>query len=182
EEMLAAGNSTFYKVENGVRKFYDKESKQYQPVSGVENFIILDNLRASGKVLWKNAGASVIDLGDGILNVEFHSKMNSLGTDVIQGLLKGVELAENGYRGLVVGNDAPNFSAGANLGLVYMQALEQEFDELNMMIQQFQQAMMRMRYSSIPVVGTPHGLTLGGGCELNLHCDRVVASAESYIG
>jgi 3-hydroxyacyl-CoA dehydrogenase len=183
EEMLAAGNQTFYKVNaSGVREFYDKESQQYQPVAGVENFIILDNLRASGKVLWKNAGASVIDLGDGILNVEFHSKMNSLGTDVIQGLLKGVELAEAGYRGLVVGNDAPNFSAGANLGLVYMQALEQEFDELNMMIQQFQQAMMRMRYSSIPVVGTPHGLTLGGGCELNLHCDRVVASAESYIG
>ncbi|WP_223648716.1 3-hydroxyacyl-CoA dehydrogenase/enoyl-CoA hydratase family protein [Hymenobacter psoromatis] len=182
EEMLAAGNQTFYKVENGTRKFYDKASKAYQPVAGVENFIILDNLRASGKVLWKNAGASVIDLGDGILNVEFHSKMNSLGTDVIQGLLKGVEMAEAGYRGLVVGNDAPNFSAGANLGLVYMQALEQEFDELNMMIQQFQQAMMRMRYSSIPVVGTPHGLTLGGGCELNLHCDKVVASAESYIG
>ncbi|RZK43277.1 MAG: 3-hydroxyacyl-CoA dehydrogenase/enoyl-CoA hydratase family protein [Hymenobacter sp.] len=181
-EMLAAGHQTFYKVENGVRKFYDKESQQYQPVAGVENFIILDNLRASGKVLWKNAGASVIDLGDGILNVEFHSKMNSLGTDVIQGLLKGVELAEAGYRGLVVGNDGPNFSAGANLGLVYMQALEQEFDELNLMIQQFQQAMMRMRYSSIPVVGTPHGLTLGGGCELNLHCDKVVASAESYIG
>ncbi|MGI4742203.1 MAG: 3-hydroxyacyl-CoA dehydrogenase/enoyl-CoA hydratase family protein [Janthinobacterium lividum] len=181
-EMLAAGNQTFYKVEAGVRKFYDKESQQYQPVAGVENFIILDNLRASGKVLWKNAGASVIDLGDGILNVEFHSKMNSLGTDVIQGLLKGVELAENGYRGLVVGNDGPNFSAGANLGLVYMQALEQEFDELNLMIQQFQQAMMRMRYSSIPVVGTPHGLTLGGGCELNLHCDKVVSSAEAYIG
>ncbi|GAB3581234.1 3-hydroxyacyl-CoA dehydrogenase/enoyl-CoA hydratase family protein [Hymenobacter daeguensis] len=182
EEMLAAGNATFYKVEDGVRKFYDQASQSYQAIPGVENFIILDNLRASGKVLWKNAGASVIDLGDGILNVEFHSKMNSLGTDVIQGLLKGVEMAEAGYRGLVVGNDAPNFSAGANLGLVYMQALEQEFDELNMMIQQFQQAMMRMRYSSIPVVGTPHGLTLGGGCELNLHCDRVVAAAESYIG
>jgi len=182
EEMLTAGHSTFYEVEDGVRKFYDQASQSYQAIPGVENFIILDNLRASGKVLWKNAGASVIDLGDGILNVEFHSKMNSLGTDVIQGLLKGVEMAEAGYRGLVVGNDAPNFSAGANLGLVYMQALEQEFDELNMMIQQFQQAMMRMRYSSIPVVGTPHGLTLGGGCELNLHCDRVVAAAESYIG
>ena len=183
EEMLAAGHQTFYRVtEAGVREFYDIASKSYQPVPGVENFIILDNLRASGKVLWKNAGASVIDLGDGILNVEFHSKMNSLGQDVILGLLKGVEMAEAGYRGLVVGNDAPNFSAGANLGLVYMQALEQEFDELNMMIQQFQQAMMRMRYSSIPVVGTPHGLTLGGGCELNLHCDRVVAAAESYIG
>jgi 3-hydroxyacyl-CoA dehydrogenase len=182
EEMLAAGNSTFYKVEDGMRKFYDQASQSYQAIPGVENFIILDNLRASGKVLWKNAGASVIDLGDGILNVEFHSKMNSMGTDVIQGLLKGVELAEAGYRGLVVGNDAPNFSAGANLGLVYMQALEQEYDELNLMIQQFQQAMMRMRYSSIPVVGTPHGLTLGGGCELNLHCDRVVAAAETYMG
>ena len=183
EKMLAAGHTTFYKVtEGGVRQFYDIASKSYQAVPGVENFIILDNLRASGKVLWKNSGASVIDLGDGILNVEFHSKMNSLGTDVIQGLLKGVEMAEAGYRGLVVGNDAPNFSAGANLGLVYMQALDQDFDELNMMIQQFQQAMMRMRYSSIPVVGTPHGLTLGGGCELNLHCDRVVAAAESYIG
>ena len=133
-------------------------------------------------MVWKNAGASVVDLGDGILNVEFHSKMNALGQDVILGLLKGVELAENGYRGLVVGNDAPNFSVGANLGLVYMQALEQEFDELNMMVQQFQQAMMRMRYSSIPVIGTPHGLTLGGGCELNLHCDRVVAAAETYLG
>ncbi|OON70587.1 3-hydroxyacyl-CoA dehydrogenase/enoyl-CoA hydratase family protein [Hymenobacter sp. CRA2] len=182
EEMLAAGNTTFYKVEGGVKKYYDAESKSYQPIPGVENFVVLDNLRASGKVVWKNAGASVIDLGDGILNVEFHSKMNALGSDVIQGLLKGVEIAEKDFRGLVVGNDAPNFSAGANLGLVYMFALEQDYDELNMMIAQFQQAMMRMRYSSIPVVGAPHGLTLGGGCELNLHCDRVVAAAESYIG
>ncbi|WP_046244848.1 3-hydroxyacyl-CoA dehydrogenase/enoyl-CoA hydratase family protein [Hymenobacter terrenus] len=183
EEMLAAGNQSFYKVDaSGIRQFYDIESKSYQAIPGVENFIILDSLRASGKVLWKNAGASVVDLGDGILNVEFHSKMNSLGTDVIEGLLRGVDMAEKGYRGLVVGNDGPNFSAGANLGLVYMQALEQEFDELNLMIQQFQNAMMRMRYSSIPVVGAPHGLTLGGGCELNLHCDRVVAAAESYIG
>ena len=133
-------------------------------------------------MLWKNAGASVLDLGDGILNVEFHAKMNAIGSDVIQGLMKGVDMAEKGYRGLVVGNDAPNFSAGANLGLVYMFALEQDYDELNLMIAQFQQAMMRMRYSSIPVVGAPHGLTLGGGCELNLHCDRVVAAAETYMG
>ncbi|UOQ73803.1 3-hydroxyacyl-CoA dehydrogenase/enoyl-CoA hydratase family protein [Hymenobacter cellulosilyticus] len=183
EEMLAAGNSTFYKVsEQGVKQFYDVESKSYQAIPGVENFIILDNLRATGKVLWKNVGASVIDLGDGILNVEFHSKMNTLGSDVIQGLMKGVDMAEQGYRGLVVGNDAPNFSAGANLGLVYMYALDQEYDEINMMIAQFQNAMMRMRYSSIPVVGTPHGLALGGGCELNLHADKVVAVAETYMG
>ncbi len=182
-EMLAAGHSTFYQVSAaGVRQYYDLRTKSYQPIPGVENFIILDNLRASGKVLWKNAGASVLDLGDGILNVEFHSKMNALGQDVVEGILKGVEMAENGYRGLVIGNDAPAFSAGANLGLVYMQAVEQEFDELNLMIAQFQNAMMRLRYSSIPVVGAPHGLALGGGCELNLHCDRVVAAAETYMG
>ncbi|AII51536.1 3-hydroxyacyl-CoA dehydrogenase/enoyl-CoA hydratase family protein [Hymenobacter sp. APR13] len=183
EEMVAAGHTAFYKVsEAGVKQFYDIESKSYQAIPGMENFIILDNMRATGKVLWKNAGASVLDMGDGILNVEFHSKMNALGSDVIQGLLKGVELAEKDFRGLVVGNDAPNFSAGANLGLVYMFALDQEYDELNLMIAQFQQAMMRMRYSSIPVVGAPHGLALGGGCELNLHCDRVVAAAETYMG
>ncbi|MBC6699663.1 3-hydroxyacyl-CoA dehydrogenase/enoyl-CoA hydratase family protein [Hymenobacter puniceus] len=183
EEMVAAGHTAFYKVsEAGMKQFYDIESKSYQAIPGMENFIILDNLRATGKVLWKNAGASVLDMGDGILNVEFHSKMNALGSDVIQGLLKGVELAEKDFRGLVVGNDAPNFSAGANLGLVYMFALDQEYDELNLMIAQFQQAMMRMRYSSIPVVGAPHGLALGGGCELNLHCDRVVAAAETYMG
>jgi 3-hydroxyacyl-CoA dehydrogenase len=183
EEMVAAGHTAFYKVsEAGVKQFYNIESKSYQAIPGMENFIILDNLRATGKVLWKNAGASVLDMGDGILNVEFHSKMNALGSDVIQGLLKGVELAEKDFRGLVVGNDAPNFSAGANLGLVYMFALDQEYDELNLMIAQFQQAMMRMRYSSIPVVGAPHGLALGGGCELNLHCDRVVAAAETYMG
>ncbi|OGX87571.1 3-hydroxyacyl-CoA dehydrogenase/enoyl-CoA hydratase family protein [Hymenobacter glacialis] len=182
-EMLAAGHTTFYKVNAaGSKEYYDADSKSYQPVRGVENFIILDNLRSTGKVLWKNAGASVIDLGDGILNVEFHSKMNSLGQDVIEGLLKGVDMAEAGYRGLVIGNDGAQFSAGANLGLVYMQAIEQEFDELNMMIAQFQNAMMRMRYSSIPVVGAPHGLSLGGGCEINLHCDRVVAAAETYMG
>ena len=183
QEMLDAGHTVFYKVdEQGTRRYYDIQLKSYQPIPGVENFILLDNLRAAGKVLWKNAGASVLDLGDGILNVEFHAKMNAIGSDVIQGLMKGVDMAEKGYRGLVVGNDAPNFSAGANLGLVYMFALEQDYDELNLMIAQFQQAMMRMRYSSIPVVGAPHGLTLGGGCELNLHCDRVVAAAETYMG
>ncbi len=183
EEMLNAGHETFYKVsEAGVKQFYDLDSKSYQAIPGVENFIILDNLRATGKVLWKNSGASVLDMGDGILNVEFHSKMNALGSDVIQGLMKGVELAEKDFRGLVVGNDAPNFSAGANLGLVYMYALDQEYDELNLMIAQFQQAMMRMRYSSIPVVSAPHGLALGGGCELNLHADKVVAAAETYMG
>ncbi|TPE45184.1 3-hydroxyacyl-CoA dehydrogenase/enoyl-CoA hydratase family protein [Pontibacter mangrovi] len=181
EEMLEHGKESFYIVENGQRRYYDINSKEYKAIPGAENFIILDNLRGS-KLIWKNSGASVIDLGDGILNVEFHSKMNTLGGDVIQGLMKGVELAEKDFRGMVVGNQGANFSAGANLGLVYMYALEQEYDEINFMIKQFQDAMMRMRYSAIPVVGAPHGLTLGGGCELNLHCDHVQAAAETYMG
>ena len=181
EEMLEHGKESFYVVENGTRRYYDIQSKEYKAIPGAENFIILDNLRST-KTIWKNSGATILDLGDGILNVEFHSKMNTLGGDVIQGLMKGVELAEKDFRGMVVGNQGANFSAGANLGLVYMYALEQEYDEINFMIKQFQDAMMRMRYSAIPVVGAPHGLTLGGGCELNLHCDHVQASAETYMG
>ncbi|MEJ8803558.1 3-hydroxyacyl-CoA dehydrogenase/enoyl-CoA hydratase family protein [Pontibacter sp. H249] len=181
EEMLNDGKESFYIIENGTRRYYDIQSKEYKAIPGAENFIILDNLRGSN-VIWKNSGATILDLGDGILNVEFHSKMNTLGGDVIQGLMKGVELAEKDFRGMVVGNQGANFSAGANLGLVYMYALEQEYDEINFMIKQFQDAMMRMRYSAIPVVGAPHGLTLGGGCELNLHCDHVQASAETYMG
>ncbi|MCX2741382.1 3-hydroxyacyl-CoA dehydrogenase/enoyl-CoA hydratase family protein [Pontibacter anaerobius] len=181
EEMLEHGKESFYIVENGTRRYYDIQSKEYKAIPGAENFIILDNLRGNN-VIWKNSCATVLDLGDGILNVEFHSKMNTLGGDVIQGLMKGVELAEKDFRGMVVGNQGANFSAGANLGLVYMYALEQEYDEINFMIKQFQDAMMRMRYSAIPVVGAPHGLTLGGGCELNLHCDHVQAAAETYMG
>jgi len=181
EEMLNHGKESFYIVENGTRRYYDIDSKEYKAIPGTESFIILDNLRGS-KTVWKNSGATLIDLGDGILNVEFHTKMNTLGGDVIQALNKGIEIAEKDFRGMVVGNNGANFSAGANLGLVYMYALEQEYDEINFMIKQFQDTMMRMRYSAIPVVGAPHGLTLGGGCELNLHCDHVQASAETYMG
>ncbi|QCR24335.1 3-hydroxyacyl-CoA dehydrogenase/enoyl-CoA hydratase family protein [Pontibacter sp. SGAir0037] len=181
EEMLNNGKESFYIVENGQRRYYDIQSKEYKAIPGAESFIILNNLR-SNKVVWKNAGASLIDLGDGILNVEFHTKMNTIGGDVIQGLNKGIEIAEKDFRGMVVGSDAANFSAGANVGLIYMYAIEQEYDELNMIIRQFQNTMMRMRYSAIPVVGAPHGLTLGGGCELNLHCDHIQAAAETYMG
>ncbi|MHA6249782.1 3-hydroxyacyl-CoA dehydrogenase/enoyl-CoA hydratase family protein [Pontibacter sp. CAU 1760] len=181
EEMLEHGKEAFYIVENGTRRYYDIQSKEYKAIPGAENFIILDNLR-SNKVIWKNSGTTITDLGDGILNVEFHTKMNTIGGDVTAGLNKGIELAEKDFRGMVVGNDGANFSAGANIGLVYMYALEQEYDEINFMIKQFQDTMMRMRYSAIPVVGAPHGLTLGGGCELNLHCDHVQAAAETYMG
>jgi 3-hydroxyacyl-CoA dehydrogenase len=180
-EMLAAGHTAFYQLLQGRRHYYDPAPKSYNPLPGAESFIILDHLRQN-QVVWKNTGATLFDLGDGILNLEFHTKMNTLGTEIIQGLNKAIEMGERDFRGLVVGNDAADFSAGANLALVYMYALEQDYDELNGMIRQFQNAIMRMRYSAIPVVMAPHGLTLGGGCELCLHADKVQAAAETYMG
>ncbi len=185
-DMLGAGFTSFYKVENGVPNYYDIPTKGYKAIPGAESFIILENLRGdapSNKVVWKNAGASVYDLGDGILNLEFHSKMNTFGPEVVEGVHKAIALAEKDFRGLVIGNDSTEaFSAGANLATLFMYAIEQEYDEINLMIAQFQQTMLRARYSSIPVVGAPHSLALGGGCELNLHADRVVAHAELYMG
>lgn len=185
-DMLQSGATSFYKVENGVRKYYDIPTKTYKVIPGAESFIILENLRgdaASSRIVWKNAGATVYDLGDGILNLEFHSKMNTFGQEVIEGVHKAISLAEKDFRGLVIGNDSTEaFSAGANLATLFMYAIEQEFDEINLMIAQFQQTMLRARYSAIPVVGAPHSLALGGGCELNLHVDRVVAHAETYMG
>jgi len=180
-EMLAAGNTSFYKVENGVKKYYDIPSKAYKALPGTDEFIILDNLREN-KTVWKNSGVSIIDLGDGILNVEFHTKMNTIGGDVISGINKAIDMAEKDYRGLVIGNDGANFSAGANVGMIFMMAVEQEWDELNMAIRMFQNTSMRIRYSSIPVVVAPHNLTLGGGCEFSLHADHVQLSAETYMG
>lgn len=181
QEMLDAGNTSFYKVENGVKKYYDIPSKSYKALPGTDEFIILENLREN-KTLWKNSGVSIIDLGDGILNVEFHTKMNTIGGDVISGINKAIDMAEKDYRGLVIGNDGANFSAGANVGMIFMMAVEQEWDELNMAIRMFQNTSMRIRYSSIPVVVAPHNLTLGGGCEFSLHADHVQLSAETYMG
>ena len=180
-EMLDAGNTSFYKVEGGVKKYYDIPTKSYKALPGIDDFIILDNIREH-KTLWKNSGVSIIDLGEGILNVEFHTKMNTIGGDVISGINKAIDMAEKDYRGLVIGNDGANFSAGANVGMIFMMAVEQEWDELNMAIRMFQNTSMRIRYSSIPVVVAPHNLTLGGGCEFSLHADHVQLSAETYMG
>lgn len=181
-EMLDSGNESFYKIEGGKRLYYDIPSKSYKVIPGTESFIILDNIRKTN-VIWKNAGASIFDLGDGIAGVEFHSKMNTFGAEVSEGLNKAFNIAEKDFRGLVIGNDSTEaFSAGANLAMLFMFAIEQEYDEINLMIAQFQQLMMRARYSSIPVVGAPHTLALGGGCEINLHVDKVVAAAETYMG
>ena len=181
QEMLDAGHTAFYKVEEGVKKYYDIPTQSYKVVPGTEEFIILDNLRAN-KTIWKNSGASIIDLGDGIINLEFHSKMNTIGGDTLQAINKAIDLAEKEYKGLVIGNDGANFSAGANVGMIFMMAVEQEWDELNMAIRLFQNTAMRIRYSSIPVVVAPHNLTLGGGCEFSLHADHVQVNAETYMG
>lgn len=180
-DMKEAGATSFYKKENGQKQFFDISSKSYKVIPGTEDLVMLDTLRDDNTV-WKNTDATIVDLGDGILNLEFHTKMNTIGSGVIEGINKAIDLAEKEYNGLVVSNDGQNFSAGANVGMIFMMAAEQDYDELNFAVKTFQDTMMRIRYSNIPVVVAPHNLTLGGGCELSMHADKVVAHAESYIG
>lgn len=179
-EMLAAGHKSFYKVEGGQRKYYDIPSKSYKSIPGRESFIILEN--KSENVVWKNPGANIVDLGDGVLNFNWHTKSYTLGGEVIEGLNKAIDLAEKDYRGLVVGHQGSDFSLGANLGLVFMYAIEQDYDEIDFMIKSFQNSVMRLRYSGVPVVVCPQGRTLGGGCEMTMHADVAQAAAETYIG
>lgn len=180
-EMVAKGPTSFYTVKDGATHYYDLAKKDQLKKPGQDAFIILDNIRKSNEV-FKNSGVVVEDLGDGILNCEFQSKMNTIGGDVLAGLNKAVDLAEKDFDGLVIGNQGANFSVGANIGMIFMMAVEQEYDELNMAIKYFQDTMMRMRYSSIPTVVAPHGMSLGGGCEISLHADKVVAASETYMG
>lgn len=181
-EMLANGHSTFYKTEGGKRLYYDLVSKSYQAIPGQEKQISLHILKPTNTV-FKNDDAHIIDLGEGIVGLEFHSKMNTMGQGVLEGLAYAIETAEKDFRGLVIGNESNEaFSAGANLGMLYMFGIEKKFDEVNQMIATFQESMMRVRYSSIPVVVAPHTLALGGGCEINLHADKIVAHSELYMG
>ena len=180
EEMLAAGNKTFYKVEQGKRLSYDPASKSYKPLPGGEAFIVMKNF--ANETIWKNNACRTYHLGDDVIGLEWQTKMGSIGGEVLEGIQKSISLAEDKYKGLVIANDTTNFSAGANVGMIFMLAIEQEYDELDMAIRMFQQTMMRARYSAIPVVVAPHALTLGGACELSLHSDKVCAAAETYIG
>ncbi len=182
KEMVDAGITNFYKSEGGNRYYYDIVSKAYKLIPGRESLIALDDYR-SNDLVWGNKGASLHDIGDGVLCLEFHTKMNAIGSEILQGINKSIDIAESqGWKGLVIGNDATNFSAGANLAMMLMLAIEQEYDELNIAINYFQKTVMRLRYSGIPVVLAPHGLTLGGGCEMSLHADSTIATAETYIG
>ncbi|MEP1489358.1 MAG: 3-hydroxyacyl-CoA dehydrogenase/enoyl-CoA hydratase family protein [Algibacter sp.] len=180
-DMLTSGSKSFYSIKNGATYAYDIPKKTQEKIPGQDAFIILDNIRTS-KEVFKNSGVVIEDLGDGILNCEFQSKMNTIGGDVLAGINKAIDLAEKNYQGLIIGNQGANFSVGANIGMIFMMAVEQEYDELNGAIKYFQDTMMRMRYSSIPTVSAPHGMSLGGACELSMHADKVVAAAETYMG
>ncbi|RXK83944.1 3-hydroxyacyl-CoA dehydrogenase/enoyl-CoA hydratase family protein [Filimonas effusa] len=184
EEMLAAGNDRFYKIAGGQRLYYDPNKKTYEGTEGAAEqptpFIVLSNYK--DKIIWKNSNAYVYDIGDGVAALQWNTKMNTMGGEVLEAINKAVGIAEERFKGLVIANEGANFSAGANVGMIFMYAVEQEYDELDMAIRLFQSTMMRVRYSSVPVVVAPHGLTLGGGCELNLHADKICSSAETYIG
>ncbi len=181
DEMLAKGNTSFYKVENGKRLCYSPATGTYVSTVGDESaFIVMKNFE--NQTIWKNAACKTYHLGDDVIGLEWNTKMNSIGAEVLEGLNKSVALAEEKYKGLVVANDGAQFSAGANVGMIFMFAIEQEYDELDMAIRMFQNSTMRLRYSSVPVVVAPHGLTLGGGCEINLHADKCMPAAETYIG
>lgn len=179
-DMVSAGNTSFYKVENGQNTYYDIPTKSYLQIPGTQEFIILENL--SDHVVWKNADSKITDIGDGVINFSWHSKSYTLGSAVVEGLNYAIGLAEKDYRGLVVGHQGADFSLGANLGLVFMYAIEQDYDEIDFMVRAFQNSVMRLRYSSIPVVVAPQGRTLGGGCEMTMHADIAQAAAETYIG
>ena len=180
QEMLDAGHTTFYKTEGGQRYYYDIPAKDYRPIPSTAKFIHLENY--GDKLVWKNSACRLVDIGDDVLALSWSTKMNSIGGEVVEGVMKSIAIAEEKYKGLVIANGSDKFSAGANVGLIFMFAAEQEYDELDFAVRQFQNMAMRLRYSSIPVVVAPHGLTLGGGCEMCLHADAVQAAAETYIG
>jgi 3-hydroxyacyl-CoA dehydrogenase len=180
DTMLESGATSFYKIENGKKLCYDVASGAYKALPGGDAFLVLKN--KADKLVWKNSACRLYDIGDGIAGFEWNSKMNSIGGEVLEGLNKAINISEEKFNGLVIANDGPNFSAGANVGMIFMLAIEQEYDELDMAIRMFQNTMMRVRYSSIPVAVAPHALTLGGACEMSLHADVVCAAAETYIG
>ncbi len=182
KEMHAAGHTHFYRRENGKLKYYDTHKKDYLLKPGTDAIVVLDNYREQAPV-FKNSEVTLHDIGDGVLCLEFTSPHNAIGEGVLRGIQESIQLAEDGdWKGIVIGNDATNFSVGANLMMMGMLAFQQEFDELNMAVQLFQQTTMRCRYSAIPVVAATQGYVFGGGCETLMHCDGAAVAAESYIG
>ncbi len=182
ERMLAAGATSFYKKENGQQLYFDFASGQYAPVNDPPGVVILKSVKERTGVIKKNAGASLIDLGDGVACLEFHSKMNAIGGDTLQMIKHSLAEVEKNFVGLVVGNQGPNFCVGANVMLMLLEAQEENWEELDLIVRAFQTATTSLRYSPKPVVAAPFQLALGGGCEVAMHADRVRAAAETYIG
>mgnify|MGYP002223812443 CR=1 FL=1 len=182
QAMLDSGATSFYRYENGTTSFYDLVNGGYKEIADKQGVIVLKSVKDRTGVIKSNKGASLIDIGDGVACLEFHSKMNSIGSDTMQMLKFAVEEVEKNHVGLVIGNQGGNFSAGANIMMLLLAAQEEEWDDINLMTHTFQQANMRLRYSSKPVVAAPYGLSLGGGCEIPLHCDKVRAAGETYMG
>lgn len=181
QTMLDKDIASFYTVKEGAKYYYDIPAQEYIKIPGQDAFIILDTIRET-KTIWSNDDASIQHLGDGVLNVEFQSKMNTLGGGVLEAINKGIDLAEQEYEAVIIGNQAPNFSVGANLAMAFMLAVEQEYDELAYAVKHFQDTVMRLRYSSVPTLITPRGMTFGGALEMSMHVDKVVAAAETYTG
>lgn len=181
KEMLDKGISSFYTLKEGAKYYYDIPKKEYLKIPGQDAFIILDNIRDT-KTIWSNSDAAIQHLGDGVLNVEFRSKMNTLGGGVLAAINKGIDLAEQEYEAVILGNQAQNFSVGANLAMALMMAVEQDYDELAFSVKHFQDTVMRLRYSAVPTLITPRGMTFGGACEMSMHADKVIAAAETYTG
>lgn len=182
EQMLASGATSFYKKEDGQQFYFDFASGTYVSLADQPGVLILKSIKDRTGVIKKNAGASLIDIGDGVACLEFHSKMNAIGGDTLQMLKFALGEVEKNFAGLVVGNQGANFCVGANIMLMLMEAQEENWDELDMMARVFQNATMSLRYSPKPVVVAPFQMVFGGGCEMVLHADRVRAAAETYIG
>jgi 3-hydroxyacyl-CoA dehydrogenase len=180
-EMVKSGDTSFYSTENGTLNYYNIPTKAKEKVAGMENFIVLDHIRKNNTI-WSNSGCNLTDIGDGIVNLEWRTKMNAIGGEVLEGIQKSIEIAEKNYKGLVIANQGANFSVGANIAMIFMMAIEQEYEEIDFAVRAFQSTTGRIRNSSMPVVVATHGMTLGGGCEIALHADHVQASAETYIG
>jgi 3-hydroxyacyl-CoA dehydrogenase len=182
EKLLASGKKTFYEQVQGTTRYFDLASGDYRALKERPGVILLPSLKARGKEIKKNAGASLIDLGDGVVCLEFHSKMNTIGADTVQMVHAGLKALNEGFDAMVIGNQAANFCVGANLMLVLMAVQEGEWDEIHEAVRAFQNANMALKYAPKPVVAAPFGLTLGGGVEMSLHCARVRAAAETYMG
>ena len=181
-ELLASGRKSFYSPETGRTFFFDLASKGETEDRLPAGILVLDRFRHAGHVVEKNAGASLIDLGDGVVCCEFHSKMNSIGADTVQMLHAALKRLKTDFEAMIIANQATNFCVGANLMMVLMLAQEQEWDEVHLAVRQFQQVNLALKHAPKPVVAAPFGLSLGGGCEIPLHAARVQAASETYIG